>query len=64
MELTDFLHADTNSHKLKGDLKFSVGYGPKWVWSVWSHDSKIDCISKMSRWNKLIFYILVQIQES
>ena len=23
--------------------------------SVWSWDSKIDCISKLIRWNKLIF---------
>ena len=28
MELTDFLHASTSSHKLKGDIKF-LG----WVWS-------------------------------
>ena len=27
----------------------------KWVLPVWSRDSKIDCISKMNRWNKLIF---------
>ena len=35
------------------------------VWSVWSQDSKIDCISKMNRWNELFFFcMLVQIQEA
>ena len=29
--------------------------GQKWVWPVWSWDFKIDCISEMNRWNKLIF---------
>ena len=29
MELTDFLHAGANSHKLKGDWK-SLG----WAWSI------------------------------
>ena len=27
MELTDFLHAGTNSHKLKGDQNFFI-----WAW--------------------------------
>ena len=27
-------------------------------------DSEIDCISRMNRWNELMFCILVQIQES
>ena len=31
------------------------GYGQKWVWPAWSQDSKIGCISKMNRWNELIF---------
>ena len=26
--------------------------------------SKINCISKLNRWNELIFYMPVQIQES
>ena len=39
------------------------GHGQKWVWPVWSWDSKIDCISKLNRWNNLIFCILVQMQE-
>ena len=33
-------------------------------WPVRAWDSKIGCISKMSRWNKLIFGLLVQILES
>ena len=36
----------------------------KWVWPVWSRDSKIGCISRMNRWNELIFCMVVQIQES
>ena len=31
------------------------GKGQKRVWPVWSQDSKIDCNSKINRWNKLIF---------
>ena len=44
----DFLHVDTNSHKLNVDKKILVGYGQKWVWPVWSWDSKIDCFSRMN----------------
>ena len=40
------------------------GHGQKWVWPVWSRDSKINCISRMKRWNELIFRMLEQIQES
>ena len=36
----------------------------KWVWPVWSRDSKIGCISRMNRWDELISGMLVQIQES
>ena len=38
-----------------------------WIGMVWSWltlDSEVDCISRINRWNELIFYILVQIQES
>ena len=38
--------------------------GQKWVRPVWSWDSKSECVSKLTRWNKLIFCMLVQIQES
>ena len=55
LKLIDFLHAGTNLCKLKHDWKFLDGYVQKWVWPVWPQDSKIDCISEMSRWNKLIF---------
>ena len=57
MELTDFLHAFTVSHKLKGDWKF---FGLAW-WKmgVASHRNK-----KMNRWNKVIYSMLVRIQES
>ena len=45
------LHVDTNSQKLKVDQKFLVGNDQKWVWSILPLDSKIDCISRMNRWN-------------
>ena len=35
MELIDFLHAFTNSRKLKGDWKFLGWAWSKVVWSVW-----------------------------
>ena len=38
-------------------------HGQKWVWPVWSWDSKSDCISRMNRWNKPIFCMPVQIQK-
>ena len=38
MKRPDFLHFDTNSQKLKGDRKFLVGHGQKWVWSIWSRN--------------------------
>ena len=39
---------------------FGVGMVKKWLWQVWSWYSEIDCISKMNRWNKLIFCMLIQ----
>ena len=64
MKEPDFLHVDPDSQKLKADQKFIEWAWSEWVWLVWSRDSKINCISKLNRWNKLIFCILVQIQES
>ena len=61
MKSPDFLHVDTNSHKLKVDQKL---FG--WVWSkmgVWSQDTKIGCISRRNKWSKLIFGVLIKIQE-
>ena len=43
---------------------FWVGICQKWVWTIWSWNSKIDCISKVNRWNKVIFFMMVRIQES
>ena len=40
------------------------GHGQEWVWPVYSWDSKIGCISKLKKWNKQNFCMLVQIQES
>ena len=34
MKYPDFLHVDTNSHKLKLDLKIWGGHDQKWVWLV------------------------------
>ena len=43
-------------HKNKKLIKHSLGGRvQKCVWPVRSLDSKIDCISKMYRWSKLIF---------
>ena len=50
-----FLHVDTNSHKLKVDQEIFGWAWPEWVWSVWSRDSKIGCISRMNWWKELIF---------
>ena len=42
MKQPDFLHVDTNSHKLKvGENIFGWAW-QKWVWLVWSQDSKAD----------------------
>ena len=64
LKLPDFVHVDTNSHKLAVDWNILCGHGQKWVWPAWSWDSKIDCISRMSRSNELIFCMLLEIQES
>ena len=47
MKKPDFLHVDTDSQKLKIDQKILAGHGQKWVWSFWSQDAKIGCISRM-----------------
>ena len=57
------MHGDTNSHKLKVDQKTWGGHGQIWLGPVWSQDSNIDCISRMNRWNEVIFCMLVQIQK-
>ena len=35
--------------------KFLEGHGQKMSVGVWSRDFRFDCISRMNRWNKLIF---------
>ena len=56
---------DTNSSKLEVDQNFfGRGHGQKWMWPVWPWDSKTDFICRMNKWNKLVFCMLVQIQES
>ena len=74
MELTDFLHVDTDSQKLKADKKY-IG----WAWSrmggvpVWLWDPKIDSTQKWAdgincffacwvfvwAWSKMAFGLLV-----
>ena len=39
-----FKHVDTNSHKLEVDQKMFEWDSQKWVWPVWSWDSKADCV--------------------
>ena len=58
MKLPDFLHVDTNLHRLE-----------KWVFIKMDvislvTDSKIDSVSKFYRRNEPIFCILLQIKES
>ena len=36
----------------------------KWVWPAWLQDSKIGCISRINRWNELVFCMSIQIQEN
>ena len=51
MGQTNFLHVDIDIQKLKVDQKsfgWACGHGQKWVWPVWSWDSKIDCISEIN----------------
>ena len=40
--ITDFLYVDADLKQLKADQKLLGGHGQKWVWPVWSWDSKID----------------------
>ena len=46
------MHVNIDLQTLKADQKLLGGHGKKWVWSVWSHNSKIDCISKMNKFSK------------
>ena len=50
--------------KIKSWWKCLGGSGQRWVLSVWSWYSRRECTSRMKRQNKLIFCILLQIQES
>ena len=42
IELTEFLQAGRNPRNLKVDLNFLDVHVQKWMWPVWSRDSKID----------------------
>ena len=55
LKQSDFLDVDIHSHKLKVDEKCLGEHSQKCAWPVWSQDSKIDCISRVNRWNELIF---------
>ena len=44
--------------------KYWDGHGGKCVWLLFSQDFKIGCVSRRNEWNKLIFDVLMQIQES
>ena len=43
---------------------FLGGHGQKWLWLVWSRDSKINCVTKLNWWNKLIFCMLIKSQRA
>ena len=61
LELTDFLHAGTISHKLKTDQNFCVWTFVKNGCGQSGRRTLKLKISKMKRWNKMIFFMLVQI---
>ena len=44
--INEFLHDGTNLCKLKLLENFWDEHDQKWVWPVWSWDSKIYCIQK------------------
>ena len=48
MKLTDFSRIDTDLQMLKADQNFFGGHDQKWVWPVWSQDSKTEGGSKMN----------------
>ena len=65
MELTDFFHVDTDSQKLKVVQKLYLVSMVKNGCDQSDHRPlKLTLSQKMNRWNKLIFCMLVQIQES
>ena len=51
--------------QINGNLKLVEIYwgrhGRKWLWPLWSKDTKIGCISKRNQWNKLVFGVLIKI---
>ena len=51
--------------ELQGNEKMIETYwgkrGQKWVWLLWSQDSKIGGMSRGKQWNKLIFGLFIQI---
>ena len=56
MKHSNFLHVNTSSQKLKvGQKNFC------WLWPISSLDSKIDCLSRMSRCSELTFCMLAQV---
>ena len=61
MKKPDFLHVDTDSWKNGWAWEWAWS---KWVWPICSQDSKIGYMSRRNEWNKLIFAVLIQIQES
>ena len=63
-EIASFVHVDRNLQKLKFVENFLIGHGQKWMWAIWSLDSKFGCYSRMNRLNQLIFCMLVQIHAS
>ena len=44
--------------------KYWGGHGKKWVWPFCSQVFKVGCMSRRNEWDKLIFGVLIQIQES
>ena len=56
-EILSHIHTDrkTDRQTDKQTDRQTDRHSQKWMWPFWSQDSKIDCISKMNRWNELHF---------
>ena len=63
METTEFLHAGTDSHKLKELKIFGVSMVKNGC-GRFGDGSKIDCIWRRNKVNQLIFCMLIQIHKN
>ena len=49
------MHVDIDSQKLKADQNILGGHSQKWVWRVWSWDSKVDYLkNEQMKWTDFL----------